>query len=434
MFELIRANQRRSAILVVAMAVLLLAAGYALGELIQPRAGPVGLMAGLVLWIALSAVSYFGGDAIFLSLAGARRIEKTVHPVLFNVVEEMCVASGISRVPAIYIIDQAAPNAFATGRSPDSASVAVTAGLLERLDRDELQGVIAHELGHVKNRDILYLMMLGVMAGSIVILADIGWRVLRFGGGRRRTSSKGGGQAQAIILLIAVVLMILAPFVAQLIYFAVSRRREYLADAFSAQSTRYPEGLARALEKISSPPAARRPAATPGEPMANVLLPEDGDRESSKSFSRAMAPMFTVDPLSAGGSGLYGTHPPVEERIRILRGMGAEASLARYDESFRQVTRRPVGVVPFAAIEGEGSRPAVRPPQPDAATRLDRVRATTDLLWQLNQFMFVACACGTKLKIPPDYAAVAIACPQCGRSYRGGKLEESPPEGAPLTT
>ncbi len=395
MFELIRANQRRAAFLVVAVAGLLIATGYAIGEVVQPGAGPAGLVAGFALWAILSVVAYSSGDSIFLGLAGARRIEKKDHPVLFNVVEEMCVASGLATPPAVYVIDQEAPNAFATGRSETGASIAVTAGLLERLDRDELQGVIGHELAHIKNRDVLYLMMLGALAGAIVILADAGRRFLWYGRGRRRTSDKGGGGA--VILVVALVLMIVAPIVAHLLYLAVSRRREYLADACGARFTRYPEGLASALEKIAASPAA----------LSGV--------------SRAMAPMYISDPLATPGarrlSSWGGTHPPIEERIRILRSMAGEASLARYEESFRKVTRRPVGVFPAAVLAEERAAAATRAPTPDPRTRVDRVRQTTDMLWRLKGFAFLPCACGTTLKVPPAYAGETIHCPQCGAEH-----------------
>ena len=251
MWELVRANQRRAATLVVVMAALLFLLGYTLAEALAPGAGAGGLFIAFLVWVGLTLVSYYQGDSIFLALARARRIEKRDHPVLFNVVEEMSIAAGLPKVPDVYIVDEAAPNAFATGRDPQHAVVAVTAGLLETLDRDELQGVVAHELGHVANRDVLYMMMVGVMMGTIVLLADFGGRAFFWGGGRRRTSSRSGGEAQLIILVVAVVLMILAPVIAQLIYLAISRRREYLADASSAMYTRYPDGLASALEKMS---------------------------------------------------------------------------------------------------------------------------------------------------------------------------------------
>ena len=393
MWELVRANQRRAATLVVLMAALLFLLGYTLAEALAPGAGAGGLFIAFLVWIGLTLVSYFKGDSIFLALARARRIEKRDNPVLFNVVEEMSIAAGLPKVPDVYVIDEAAPNAFATGRDPQHAVVAVTAGLLETLNRDELQGVIAHELGHVANRDVLYMMMVGVMMGTIVLLADIGGRAFFWGGGRRRTSSRSGGQAQLIILVVAVVLMILAPVIAQLIYLAISRRREYLADASSAMYTRYPDGLASALEKISHSTAKLTVA------------------------TRATAPMYTVNPLEVSQRGLAdlsSTHPPISERIRILRSMGAGAGLKNYDEAFRRVTGRPVGVVPFRALASAEQRPAVPPGAPDAGNRLERVRRTTDMLWRLNEYTFVACACGTGLKFPPAYVGREIACPHCG--------------------
>ena len=394
MFELIRSNQRRSALLAAGMAGLLLVAGYALGETVEAGSGLVGLAFGLGLWALLAGVAYSSGDSIFLGLAGARRIRKEDHPVLFNVVEEMGIAAGLARIPEIYVIDQEAPNAFATGRGPERASLAFTAGLLERLDRDELQGVVAHELAHVRNRDVLFLMMLGAMAGAVVILADLGRRFLWLSGPRRRTSDKAGG-AGAIIVLLALVLMILAPLLAQLLYLAVSRRREYLADACGAQFTRYPEGLARALEKIGSSPA------------------------TLQGVSRAMAPMYTHDPLrsrSSGEASAWGsTHPPLEERIRILRSMAGAASLAGYDEAFRAVTRRAVGVVPASALAEEGGRAGSRGAQADPRSRLDRVRETTDVFWRLKGYAFLPCACGTRLKVPPAYRGQVLDCPHCGQ-------------------
>ena len=393
MWEIIRANQRRAATLVVLMAALLLLVGYALGEALAPGAGLGGLFVAFVVWVGLTLISYFRGDSIFLALSGARRIEKNDNPQLFNVVEEMTIAAGLPKVPDIYVMDDAAPNAFATGRDAQHAAVAVTAGLLESLNRDELQGVIAHELGHVKNRDVLYMMMVGIMMGAIVLLADVGARVFFFGGGRRRTSSRSEGQGQLVIVVVALVLMILAPIIAQLIYLALSRRREYLADASSALFTRYPEGLASALEKISHSTA----------PLA--------------SATRATAPMYIVNPLGATARGLAdltSTHPPISERVRILRSMGGGAALSNYEQAFRSVTGRAGGVIPTSALAGGEHGPAAAPTAPDTSARLERVRQTTDMLWRLNQYIFLTCPCGTKLKVPPAYVGREIACPHCG--------------------
>ena len=398
MWELVRANQRRTAGLVVLLAVLLLAVGYATGELVEPGAGPLGLAGALVLWLALSLAGYLEGDRILLAASRARRLRRDDHPVLWNVVEEMCIASGLAKMPEVYILDEAAPNAFATGRSPERAAVAVTAGLLETLDRDGLQGVVAHELGHIKNRDTLYLTVAGVMLGAVVLLADFGARALWYGGGRRRTSSDRGGGAQAVMVVVAVALVVLAPIAAQLLYFALSRRREYLADASAAIYTRYPEGLARALEKLASST----------KPLA--------------AASRATAPMYIVNPLGVTARGLAdltSTHPPISERIRILRSLaGGALSFAGYDEAFRRVTGRPVGVVPAGAREVPPAVPA-RAGAPDARSHLDRVRQATDALWRLQDYAFIACPCGTSIKVPPAAAGREIRCPHCARAHPG---------------
>ena len=259
MWEVITSNKRKSIALLAIMGILMIAVGVAVGEFIAPGAWPIGGGFALLAWVALSLVSYYGGDTIFLASAGARQIKRGDHPILFNIVEEMKISSGLSSMPRIYVIDDPRPNAFATGRDPEHASVAVTAGLLNRLSRDEVQGVVAHELGHIQNRDVLYVMLAAMMIGVIVLMSDVLLRFLWFGGSRSRSRSRGSGdgQAQLIMLVVVIFLAILGPIAAQMLYFALSRRREYLADACSAAYTRYPEGLASALEKIASQPPAK---------------------------------------------------------------------------------------------------------------------------------------------------------------------------------
>lgn len=397
MFELIRANRRRALILMAAMVVLFAALGYGIGYAFM-RSPVAGLVIAVAIASLLAFVSWNSGDALILGSSRAHKLEREDHPVLFNIVEEMRIAAGLPKLPAIYLIDADAPNAFATGRDPEHAKIAVTAGLLERLDRDELQGVIGHEMGHVANRDILYMMMATVMLGAIVILADVGFYTMLFGGGRRRTSSDGGGQAQAIMLIVSIALVILAPLFARLLYFALSRRREYLADACSARYTRYPEGLARALEKIAS-------NQTP-LPVAN----------------RATAALYIANPLKAGARGLSdltSTHPPISERIRILRSMAGEISYAGYDQAFRQVTGRAVGVVPFSGLHEKAEAAPVRKVPETAAprTRRERVRETTDALWSAQGYRFVRCPCGATLKVPPGFPKDVVTCPNCGRDH-----------------
>lgn len=394
MWEQIRSNQRRTAILVVGMAAVLFGLGYALTSYYLKN-GVIGVALAFILWMILSLVSYFGGNKIFLGLSRARKIKKEDCPRLFNVVEEMTIASGLGKMPDIYIIDDAAPNAFATGRDPDHAAVAVTSGLLNMLDRDELQGVMAHEIGHIQNRDILLMLMVGVMMGTIVILADVGLRSMLWGGrSRRRTSSKEGGQGEAIILVVALILMILAPIIAQLIYFSISRKREYLADASSALYTRYPLGLASALEKLSGSPA------------------------TLASANRATASMYIINPLKARGaraSDITSTHPRTSERVRILRSMAGGASFLAYEQAYRGVKGKGGIIPPTTAAQ---SKPvSQRGASKKKEKKKDRVREVTDLLWKLNQYLFIACVCGTRLKIPPGFAAASVSCPHCGKVH-----------------
>ena len=283
------------------MGALLILIGYFLGLYFFDSA-IAGLVIALLIWAILSLVGYFQGDSILLSMSGAKKISRDDHPRLYNVVEEMKIASGLEKVPDIYIIDDPALNAFATGRDPNRASVAITSGLLQKLNRDELQGVIGHEISHIKNRDVLLMAMCSILLGTIVLIAWYGSRFLIFGGtgSRRGSSSRGGGQGQIIIVVVALVFMILAPIFAQLIYFAISRKREYLADASSALYTRYPEGLASALEKLAN------------------------STEQLKSANQATAPMYIINPFRKKGmqaSDLTSTHPPLSNRIRILRAM-----------------------------------------------------------------------------------------------------------------
>jgi heat shock protein HtpX len=400
MWEQIRSNRIRSVVLVVGMALLLFLIGYFLGLAFFEN--PVGgLVIALIVWGIMSLVAYFQGDSILLALARARKISRDDYPRLYNIVEEMKIASGLEKMPDIYIIDDPALNAFATGRDPNKAAVAVTSGLLQKLNRDELQGVIGHEIGHINNRDVLLMAMCGVLLGTIVILAWYATRILFFGSmfGGRRSSSGGGGQAQLIILAVGIVLMILAPIAAQFIYFSISRKREYMADASSALYTRYPEGLASALEKLAA-------STTP-----------------VKSANQASAPMYIINPFRKKGraaTDLTSTHPPISERIRILRSMAGGASLADYDSAYRQVHKRGRGVMPAAAVAGAGAV-GLRSAAPEAAQaepepgKVERSREVTDLMWRLNKYKTINCACGTKLKVPPAFKGDSVRCPHCGR-------------------
>jgi heat shock protein HtpX len=404
MWEQIRSNQVRSVILIALIAGILLALGYFLGFYFFDS--PVaGLIVALVLWAIMSLIAYYQGDSILLGMAGAKKVGPNDAPRLYNVVEEMKIASGLEKVPDVYIIDDPALNAFATGRDPSKASVAITAGLLQKLNRDELQGVIGHEISHIKNRDVLLMSIVSVMLGTIVILAWYASRFLIFGGmagaGRRSSRSGGGGGAQAIILIVGLVLMILAPIMAQLIYYAISRKREYLADASSALYTRYPEGLASALEKIGA------------------------STHQLKKANQATAPMYIANPLNKEGmklSDLTSTHPPISERIRILRAMAGGASFTDYDNAYHKVHGR--GSVISKTTAGAIGAVEIRQASPSApgemalSEKAARSREVSDMMLKMNQYRIVDCPCGAKWKVPPGYKEDSIYCTRCGRTLR----------------
>ena len=398
MWEQIRSNQTRSVVLTIGMGVLLVLIGYFLGLYFFDNA-VAGLVIAMLVWAVLSLIAYFQGDSILLGMSRAKKISPDDHPRLYNVVEEMKIASGLEKMPNIYIIDDPALNAFATGRDPNKASVAITSGLLQKLNRDELQGVIGHEISHIKNRDVLLMAMCGVVLGTIVILAWYGSRFLFFSGAgsRRSSSSGGGGQGQIIILVVALVFMILAPIFAQLIYLAISRKREYLADASSALYTRYPEGLASALEKLA---ASTQPL---------------------KSANQATAPMYIINPFRKKGlkaSDLTSTHPPISERIRILRAM-AGASFTDYDRAYRDV-HRGKGVIPAPSLAAAAVPVRTMKLEGEAGelNEVQRARETSDVMWRLNNYNTIACECGAKLRVPPNFKQSQITCPHCGRTHQ----------------
>lgn len=403
MWELIRVNKRNSILLLLAMALCLLLLGSVIGMAFFPPNGWFfGLIIATVIWLILTAVSFSKGDQIFLAASKAKPVTHKVHPQLFNIVEEMKIAAALPAMPKIYIINDPAPNAFATGRSPKTASVAVTAGLLARLNRDELQGVIAHEISHILHRDILFVTLAGIMLGSIVLLSQVFLRGMFYSsmGSSRRYSSggKGGGQAQIIMLVIAIVVAILAPLMAYLLYFALSRKREYLADAGAARLTRYPEGLASALGKI-----------------ANDKSPQ------LASANKVTAPMYIANPFKKKKqrklSDLTSTHPPISERIRILRNMTHGASFKDYSDSFSSVTKTKTVVPPAALTTKEDIALRQAGAKTKKKERLKtQMRQVGDIMRRVNQFVFLTCLCGLKLKIPPNYKPDKVKCPRCKRN------------------
>ncbi|MCJ7729467.1 MAG: M48 family metallopeptidase [Sedimentisphaerales bacterium] len=402
MWELIRINKRNSVLLLVTMACCLIALGVVIGIAVGgPDGGTWGVLIAAAIWVVLTLISFSAGDQILLSASNAVPVTHDVHPQLFNVVEEMSIASGLP-MPKVYIINDPAPNAFATGRSPKSACVAVTAGLLGKLNRDELQGVVAHEMSHILHRDILFVTLAGVMWGSVALISQVYLRSMFYGsmgGSRRRYSggSRGAGGAAAIMLLVAILAAVLAPIMTQLLYFALSRRREYLADAGAARLTRYPEGLANALEKI-----------------ANDRAPQ------LATANQVTAPMFIVNPFKKKGewslSDLTSTHPPISERIRILRSMSQGASLKDYSEAFVGVTKGRT-IMPASALTKEDIALRQASAEAKSERQQQQMRQVGDIMRKVNGFIFLACACGLTLKIPPNYNAEAVKCPRCQRVH-----------------
>jgi len=292
LFDHIDRNRRRSVVLIATAMLFLVGLGAALGAAtdVTPWGG---MAAAAVLGIVLALVAWFQGSSIVLATAGAHEVERTEDPELVNVVEEMAIASGLPK-PRVYLIESKAMNAFATGMKPEQAVVAVTRGLRENLKREELQGVIAHEMSHIGNYDTRVMVLMAVIVGSVAILSDWYLRSLRF-----RRGSRGRGKGEGLVLLLAVVLAILAPFLAMMLQFAVSRQREYLADATGAAMTRNPGALADALEKLG------------------------GGHVKLETANRGTQHLYVVNPFRTRQnlSSPFATHPPLAERIRRLRAL-----------------------------------------------------------------------------------------------------------------
>ncbi len=295
MYNQIASNKRKSALLIIIFIAVVFALAYVIN--LWYGEGSYGfLVMAAIISLIMTLFSYYQGDQVALKLAGAQGpISQAENPYVYRLVENLCITAGIP-IPKIYLIPGAAMNAFACGRDPQHSSIALTQGIIEKLENEELEGVIAHELSHIKNYDIRLATLVIVLVGIISIISDFFLRSSLYGG--RRSSNRNEGRAGGILMIIGLVLIILAPLIAQLIKLAISRKREFLADASGALLTRYPEGLARALEKISSDHT----------PLAKV--------------HEATAHLYIMSPLTGKKlASLFSTHPPVEERIKALREM-----------------------------------------------------------------------------------------------------------------
>jgi len=294
----INSNRRKTAVLIAAFLILIIGLGFVFS---QAYNSPEFVVIAVIFSVTMSLISYFYSDKITLRLSRAKPVTRQSAPELYRLVENLSIAAGLP-TPRIYIIDDLAPNAFATGRNPEKAVVVFTTGILKKLEKKELEGVAAHELSHIGNYDIRLMTIVVVLVGILTLLADWFLRFSLFGG--RRRSSEGGGQIQTIFLIIGLILALLSPVIATVLQLAISRKREFLADASAALLTRYPEGLASALEKIAA------------------------DSEPLEAANKATAHLYIADPLknhkkdSVGWfAKLFNTHPPIEERIKRLREM-----------------------------------------------------------------------------------------------------------------
>lgn len=457
MWQQIESNKKKSGILIFAMLGVLLVLGACLGVLYSCYYNPPtadsfetltdtelltlelamlqGIFYATIIWIILLVVAVVDGKKAILALNHAKKIPVGTNRILENVVAEMSIAAGLPKPPEIYIIDCMMPNAFATGMNPKNSAIAVTTGLLTTLDRDELQAVVAHEIAHIVNRDTMYMLFAGIMLGTIVLVSDC---IIRSFSGKNRSrsscsSAKGGGAAILIMLAVLIFAMIVAPLAARLLYFSLSKRREYLADACAVQYTRYPQGLATALAKISG----------------SVYVFRDADKVTSAMY--IVHPLDTVEihknRYSIWGD-LFSTHPPTEKRIEILEKMtGADfnAYNAAFGKTFRR--RKPImkkedlyGVKPLeikkpnkdkqtkvdgslvagtVALATVGTLADVKEKEAKALREqkkqefVERKREALDTVWKANNYIFKQCSCGTKLKFPQEYRGQEISCPHC---------------------
>jgi heat shock protein HtpX len=299
MYKQIESNVHRSWLLIAFFLLLVGAVAWVFTQTVAM--GEAGVVLAVVVAVASTWGGYFYSDRIVLSISRARPVSKAEYPYLYHTVEGLALAAGIP-APRLYVIDDTAPNAFATGRNPSNAVICVTTGLVMKLDRLELEGVIAHEMAHIRNRDILVMTLAVTMVGVVALLSDWMVRSMWYGGRRRRRGGDGDGAggAMAVLLLIGIVLAILSPFIAQLVQLAVSRRREFLADASGVLLTRYPKGLADALRKIAA------------------------DTEPLEAANKATAHLYIYNPLKDQEGRIdrmFNTHPPVADRIKALESI-----------------------------------------------------------------------------------------------------------------
>ncbi len=430
MFELTQKNLNQSLAVAGAMLWMLLTMGYVAGDLFFPGHSLEGMGLAFLAFCFLSFIAYYEGSTLLLRAAGGKIIQKKHAPELFNVVEEMSIAAGLSPIPQVYIIKSDIPNAFATGRSPETAAIAVTEGLFEACTRDQLQGVIAHEIAHIKHRDILYMTVLSVMMASIGHIGSIfrprvyrdNWTGRRrIAGGApihmaasRLQAAMKAGSAGALIMVVGILLLFVGPLLAKILYFAGSRTREFLADASAAIYTRNPSSLADALEEISKRMGTLHRKSLPGIPKALLIV----------------------------GPALFQTHPLLEERTAILRKLAGEHPLSYrgYAEAYSDITGKSPSFFPPQALEGYtvGTIPSPQPTQSKKRQvhqkKVDdiieenmpwipgyRLRRPSDTKLMEDPTKVANCRCGAKVQIPSHVSSILdLQCPSCQQPVYSG--------------
>ena len=407
MWELIRKNRMKSVLLLFGMGAILIALGYFIG-IAELENAWAGIILAAIIWLIVALSSFWGGKSIMLANTGAYQLTEAnmrFHQ-LFNLVEEMRIAANMDFAPQVYLITDRSLNAFAVGNRRENYAIVLTMGLLEKLNRNELQAVIAHELSHIISRDSQFMTFAGTILGAIQILRKGILENRRYSGGSRYRSSKsksnsnsdsGSGKLVAYLILIAIA--VFGTLLATMFYFAISRKREYLADASAVRLTRYPQGLASALAKIS----------------------RDAKLSSANSIN---APMFIVNPLSDVDSWGFSTHPSIYERIEILRKMSEGADFASYQRAYSKSKGKDKRIIPSHTLRQESHIALLNPnPEPEIPAQAEkgfRVTSETsfcknaDMVRAGHHFSFIDCDCSLKIKIPFGYNAAELTCPRCG--------------------
>lgn len=403
MWQFIELNKRKTIILLIVLTLFLVGFSTLLGLYITGTTDGVeiGLIIGIICTIGIIFYAKFNASKFFLDQVNAVPVKKGEMPVLENITEEMSIASALGFVPKIFLVNSPYPNAFSVGINRENAGIAVTTSLLSLLNRDELTGVIAHEIAHIKNQDTLYLMYAGVIFGVIVAISDTLLRSFRYSS-TRRSSNRNEGGGEAVILLIIILFAILSPICVRLLYFSLSRKREFLADASACQYTRFPTGLASALYKISN----------------FTITGKKREDEGSNQLIQCMYIHNRLQTAENFFSNLFATHPPVEKRIEVLKKMGA-ADIKEYTRAYSTVTGDKKLITNKNLMKMNIETLAIASAIADDAEekKINKQRQAKNAYYNAQNYTIINCECGTILKIPPEIKRKSVQCPHCKKNY-----------------